>query len=108
MNNFSDYGMDLFIKNPNDGFIVLSSYRLTIYSEINKGGSSIILTSPPSIVISSGGTTGSTGSTDKIRYFKINSSLRAKSCELRKFSSQSQTYELVLTENLTTTEKTWS
>jgi hypothetical protein len=105
MNNFADYGMNLFIKSENDGFLIMPSYQLVIYSEINKTGKNITLSNPPSIVISSG---SSSGSYDKIQYFKISDLFRAKSCELKKYNINSREFETVNTENITNPEKTWN
>jgi len=91
INDFSSFGLNLYIKGDKDSFIIMPYYALFIFSEINQGGK-----------YSSMGNLS-----NDIEYYNISPLFRVKSCTLYKYNQDLQQYELVNTVNNTNEEKTW-
>jgi hypothetical protein len=92
MNDFSLFGLNLYIKGEKDSFIIMPYYSLFIFSEINQGGkySSMVNLS------------------NNIEYYNISPLFRVKSCTLYKYNQDTQAYELVNTVNNINPEITWN
>jgi hypothetical protein len=93
INDFSALEMDLFIKGDHDSIILLPTYALFIFSEINQGGKSLSMGNR----------------TDNIEYYPISNAYRVKSCVLYKYDLELDGYaEVVSISNVQKTTQTWN
>ncbi len=92
MNDFSSFGLSLYIKGEKDSFIIMPFFALFVFSEINQGGK----------FLSMGNLS------NNIEYYNISPLFRVKSCTLYKYNHDTQAYEVVNTVNNTNPEKTWN